>query len=76
MSRMYNGNQSSTSWIYDLYEVIYHSGTIGFGHYYSIIRNDIKSDDWHLFNGNTYNLNYIRMIKLTKLKSSSRFNIF
>ena len=54
LSSFYSGD-SPTSCIYDLYGVIHHSGTIDFGHYYATIRDDLKSDDWFLFNGKIKN---------------------
>ena len=54
LSSFYSGD-SPTNCIYDLYGVIHHSGTIDFGHYYATIRDDLKSDDWFLFNGKIKN---------------------
>ena len=53
LSHIYNGKKSTQNCIYDLYGVIHHTGTIGFGRYYATIRDDINSDDWLLFNGKT-----------------------
>lgn len=50
LSNIYSG-PSATSCIYDLYGVIHHSGTIGFGHYYATIRDKIKSKYWNMFSG-------------------------
>ena len=54
ISNIYNGNPSEISWIYNLYGVIYHSGTMSFGHYYTSIRNNVKEDKWYLFNGKSF----------------------
>ena len=51
LSGIYSGKKQSQNCIYDLYGVIHHSGTIGFGHYYATIRNDLSSNKWYLFNG-------------------------
>ena len=51
LSHIYNGKKSSQKYIYDLYGVIHHTGSMGFGHYYATIRDDINSDDWYEFNG-------------------------
>ena len=51
ISNIYNGNPSEISWIYDLYGVINHTGTMGFGHYYTSIRNNVKEDKWYMFSG-------------------------
>ena len=45
------------NWIYDLYGVIHHSGTMDFGHYYATIRSNINSENWHMFSGkNTFEI--------------------
>ena len=51
ISYIYNGNPSEISWIYDLYGVIYHSGDMSFGHYFTSIRNNVKVDKWYMFSG-------------------------
>ena len=42
---------SETTFIYDLYGVIHHSGSESSGHYWATIKNDINSDQWFKFNG-------------------------
>ena len=51
LTSIYNCDKSSISCTYDLYGVIYHSGELGVGHYYSKIRNNLDSDIWYLFDG-------------------------
>ena len=51
ISNFYNGNPSEISWVYDLYGVIYRTGTMGFGSYYTSIRSNVNEDNWHMFNG-------------------------
>ena len=51
LQNLWSNDQFSTDCIYDLYGVIHHSGTIGFGHYYATIRDNIDSEDWYLYNG-------------------------
>ena len=54
LNNFYSGDNSEASCIYDLYGVIHHTGTMGFGHYYATIKDQINSEDWHLFNGKIF----------------------
>ena len=76
LSGIYSGKKSSQNCIYDLYGVIHHTSTIGIGHYYATIRDDINSDDWHLFNGKISNLFHIEVANLVKLLIRVEFSIF
>ena len=51
LSNIYKNDSSPKNYIYDLWGVIHHSGSMEGGHYYATIKNDFNSNEWHMFNG-------------------------
>ena len=57
----WNNNLYNNDFLYDLKNIIIHSGDVNNGYYYSIIKN-INSNSWNLFNDK--NINKISLLEL------------